>query len=106
MKKTDLYVTVMPDGSEWGVPVSVIAENKAQYYAKVDNLSFQESLDETYKVFEDFEDEIGDWAQNNMDWEEVRAHAVLLRAAPDIDYQEGWTNGEHFITETPEVVRG
>ena len=104
MLKTDLYVTVMPDGSEWGVPLSVIAENKARYYMSIDEVSFEESLEETYKVFEEFESEIADWASNNMDWSEVSAFAILLRAG-STDFDEGWTNGEHFLTAPPEGVQ-
>jgi hypothetical protein len=107
MEKTDWFVTVLPDGSEWGIPLSLIAENKAQYYAQVDNMSFEEALEETYKVFEEFEYEIEDWATNNMNWSDVQSQAVLLRAAnAEIDFQEAWVNGEHFLTDAPEVIRG
>lgn len=41
--------------------------------------------------------EIHDWASNNMNWDEVKAHAIQVKAA-DVDFQEGWVNGEYSIS--------
>ena len=39
------YRVHMEDGSEYDVPLLIIALNRAQYYAKQDNITLQESLD-------------------------------------------------------------
>lgn len=39
--------------------------------------------------------EFADWAKNNMDWEDVAGQAVRLPSKKkDVDFQEGWMNGE------------
>lgn len=43
--------------------------------------------------------EVEDWAANNMDWSDVRSHAVQV-APPrprDGEYQEGWVNGNKRV---------
>lgn len=101
MKKY-LRVT-MPDLSTWDVPAQIIAENRARYYAK--RASGEESGAEYEKVHEaelacglHDDDEILDWAANNMNWSDVEAYAVRLELpAVKVDYQEGWVNGERQI---------
>lgn len=94
----------MPDGSKWAVPVSVIANNRADYYAKNDEDfkgDFERSLNEdTLPLFED-EYEIHDWAANNMNWEDVSDQAIELDVEDEVDYQEGWVNGEKEIIDDP-----
>ena len=54
---TDRYFFItMPDGSEWAVPVSVIAAHRSATVREVDP-------DDTAKLFED-DEQIADWAQN------------------------------------------
>jgi hypothetical protein len=92
------YQVEMPDGSVWQVPVSLIAQDHAEYYAKVDNVDFDVSLREnTIPMFED-EYEIRDWATNNMDWDDVKHMARQVKAPNDsVDYQEGWMNGDYEL---------
>lgn len=91
----------MPDGSMWDVPISVIAKNRAEYYA-----TKEPPYEETYKIELKYalenEEEIIDWAQNNMDWDDVKNFARLFKISvltPE-DFDEGWANGEHDIVET------
>lgn len=87
----------MPDGSKWTVPVSLIAMNRATYYAKNDSVSIEASLNnDTLPLFEANEFEIKDWAANNMNWEDVEHMAVCIGKG-DTDYQEGWINGDNKI---------
>ncbi len=87
----------MPNGQKWGVPVDRIAFNRAHYYAKKDNISFDKSLkSDTIPLFEADDFEIEDWAQNNMNWSDVESYAVMIDASKDC-FQEGWMNGEHEI---------
>jgi len=91
------YIVTMPDGSRWSVPVKVIAKNKAEYYADDFGGDLDESLRVTYKDFDYDDYEVKDWAQNNMNWEDVAEHAVQLDPPENVDYDEGWVNGEKEI---------
>ena len=44
------------------------------------------------------EDELIDWAQNNMNWDEVKQQAVKVSDG-EIDWQDGWVNGEKEVIE-------
>lgn len=91
------YITTMSDGSKWAVPVSIIAGDRAKYYAKEFGGSVERSLNEdTGPLFDSDDFEIEDWAQNNMNWDDVKDYANLIEPAK-CDYQEGWMNGEHEV---------
>ena len=36
-----------------------------------------------------------------MDWDEVKTHAVQVKAG-EVDYQEGWINGNKCVTDDEE----
>jgi hypothetical protein len=88
-------IVEMPDGTRWGVPVEVIAYDRAKHYASEFDGDVERSLKEdTVPLFESDEFEIIDWAQNNMNWSDVEAHAGLMaQSEVEPDYQEGWVNG-------------
>jgi hypothetical protein len=89
----------MPDGSKWDVPVSAIAQHRAEYYAHEFGGDVQESLNEdTLPLFEADHYEVEDWAANNMNWSDVERVAVMS-AAGEIDYQDGWVNGGKEVVE-------
>ena len=91
------YRVHMEDGSKYDVPLLIIALNRAQYYAKQDNITLQESLDnDTLPMFEN-DEEIEDWARNNMDWDDVSSLAKCVKTPDDVDFQESWMNGEFEI---------
>lgn len=91
--KQKLIVT-MPDGSEYAVPVELIARDRAERYKDEFNDDVAESLrEDTLPLFESDSYEIHDWAANSMNWSEVKDHAVCVKKA-DIDFQDGWVNGE------------
>jgi hypothetical protein len=91
------YVTTMPDGSKWAVPVSIIAGDRAKAYAHEFGGSVEKSLSEdTGPLFDADAFEIEDWAQNNMNWDDVKAYAVRIENTK-CDYQEGWVNGAHEV---------
>lgn len=99
----DRYLQVtMLDGSKWNVPVRVIAEDRAKYYAEKDNITFEESLhNDTLPLFEGDNCEIMDWASNNMNWEDVQKYAVKVDSHPMAarDLQEGWVNGDKKVVD-------
>lgn len=93
----------MPDGSTWGVPVMLIARNRAEHYAKEFGGDVQRSLDEdTVPLFTESEYEIKDWAASNMNWSDVAAAAVRVREPKPMsadDMQEAWVNGEKDLAD-------
>ena len=100
MKK--LYTIEMPDKSIWGVPVEIIARSRASFYAYDYNNDVELSLEkDTLPLFDSDYYEILDWAENNMNWEDVVEHAILLQNPPTyhVDYQEGWLNGEKHVVD-------
>ncbi len=95
----DLYMHItMPDDSIWKVPVSIIANNRAAYYAPEYDNNFAKSLaEDTIPLFNDNHYEIIDWASNNMNWEDVEKYSSQVSKPEQIDFQEGWVNGEKEI---------
>lgn len=86
------YMTVlMKDGSVWGVPVSIIARNRAEHYAHEFDGDVERSLaEDTIPMFEGDDYEIHDWAINNMDWKDFDGHQVKL-SDPDVpDFEAAW----------------
>ena len=99
---------IMPNGERWAVPISIIAANRATYYADKDAKREGLTKEERDKLYEEeynytIEDEleIYDWAPNNMDWVDVKDHAVELgvEKMSERGYQEGWVNGEKTIID-------
>ena len=89
------YLTVtMPDGSVWGVPVEMIARDRAKHYASEFGGDVERSLaEDTLPMFEDDEYEIEDWAVNNMNWSDFDGHQVKIADPPEPDFQEAWMSG-------------
>lgn len=94
----ELRVT-MPDASVWAVPVLFIATHRADYYKEEFGNDLQRSLQEdTLPLFEASPYEVEDWAANNMNWSDVVGAARLVTPG-EVDYDEGWANGEKEVTE-------
>lgn len=95
----ELHIT-MPDGSVWVVPVQLIATNRAEYYAREFGGDFNRSLaEDTLPLFRSDDFEIEDWAANNMNWSDVQ-HAAKCVSPGDVDFQEGWVNGDKEVKES------
>lgn len=95
----DVYYRVeMPDGSEWEVPIMVLIKDRAKAYA---NFDFDGDLDAAIRgTIEEIDADdyiIIDWARNNMNWDDVKEHAVKVESEEEVDYQEGWVNGGSYI---------
>ena len=98
MKK--ILTLTMPDGSVWGVPVDIIALNRAAYYAKDYDFDINRSLTEdTNPFFNADEYEIKDWAANNMNWSDFDGYQFKIESATPLDFQEAWMSGEMNIVE-------
>jgi len=91
----DKYLRVtMPDGSRYDVPARIIAENRAEYYAENDpDTNYKDELD--FALQDDCE--LRDWASDNMDWAFVKDRAVKVEEEVEVDFQEGWLNGDQEI---------
>ena len=100
--KKQIQIT-MPDGSIWGVPAELVAENRAEYYAEKDSSdkpdTFEKIKQREYAYTLEDNGTIIDWAENNMNWNDVEHAAILLRRAR-VDYQEGWVNGPKRVVES------
>jgi len=94
----ELHIT-MPDSSVWAAPVQLIATNRAEYYAREFGGDVNRSLaEDTLPLFRSDDFEIEDWAANNMNWSDVQ-HAAKCISPGDVDFQDGWVNGEKEVKE-------
>lgn len=92
-----IYVD-MPDGLTYAIPVMVVAEHKGYRMAKYHNDDFYTAMvKEVLPEFENDNYQIKDWAKNNMNWQDVKKEAIVLKRKVECDYQEYWVNGEFEI---------
>ena len=84
----------MPDGSKWDVPAWVIADNRAKYYKEQG-----ENYQEEYDVALENDGVLMDWAAGDMDWSDVKSTARKVITGDEVDYQEGWVNGDKEVVE-------
>ena len=93
----------MPDGSEWGVPVEMIARHRAMHYAHEFGGDVEHSLAfDTLPLFESDDYLIKDWAENNMNWDDFEGHQFKLSDDTPPDFQRGWVNGKKKVIEAYE----
>ena len=97
MKRT--YEIITGNGEVWGVPAEVIADNYAKYY-EGSGEDYKENYDAMIEWFDTGDFEFADWAKNNMDWDDVKQQAFLVRRGEsDNDFQESWVNGEYYYVK-------
>ena len=77
---TKLLKVKFTNGETWGIPVSAIIDDMRNYY--------KEEFDAPSVDREDIED----WAQNNMNWVDVKDFAIKL--AHKVDYQDLWIEAD------------
>lgn len=97
-----MLVIDLPDGSKWGVPLEMIARDRAKHYAKEFDGDIERSLaEDTLPLFESDSFEVEDWASNNMNWSDVSAQAKCLKPAglTESDFQDAWCNGEKAVLD-------
>jgi hypothetical protein len=71
------------DGSVWRVPAEVVAQERAEYYARNDVRSeggeaYDTTVEKEIAYALRVDRELRDWAANNMLWEELRPMAVQV----------------------------
>lgn len=90
----------LPDGSKWGVPVEMIARNRATHYANEFDGDVERSLaEDTLPLFEADSYEIQDWAVGNMNWSDFVGHQKKLADATEPDWQEAWLSAAKEVVE-------
>lgn len=90
----------MPDRSVWRIHTYLIADNRNAYYDSRGE-DPQQVRAETAALFEDPR-EIADWAENNMDWDEIKSQAEIVKKG-EIDYQAGWCEGDKTFADSEEM---
>ena len=89
-----LMTLQMPSGDVWGVPVDMIARNRATHYAHEFDGDVERSLaEDTLPLFESDDYEIHDWAVNNMNWSDFNGHHVKVSESPAPDFEDAWLSG-------------
>lgn len=93
------YKVKQKDGSVWGVPVMMIALDRAKHYASEFGGDIDRSLrEDTIPQFEGEANEQGsyelqDWAVGNMNWDDFDGHQVKLESPKPLskqDFQDAW----------------
>jgi len=97
---TKMLTCVMADGSKWGVPVEMIARDRATHYASEFGGDVERSLaEDTLPLFEEDDYEIADWAVNNMNWSDFDGHQVKLEDAITPDFASDWLHGAREVED-------
>lgn len=90
---------VFSNGEVYKVPATIVAKDRANYYAKNTKDDAKEVYEEELQNTLNDDFEIIDWAQNNMNWEEVAEHAVRFYDESKIDFHKEWISNELDIIE-------
>jgi len=98
MKPMQTWIRVtMPDKTEWEVPLQTIYDGIVDLYVHLGK-----KYDEACNIADEHvqaDEDIIDFAQNNMDWKDVERQAVCVKCVPSVDYQDGWVNGKMEVVE-------
>jgi hypothetical protein len=96
----------MPDGAQFKVPRHIVAEARAFHYeVEIDGKS--PTSPEVQAAIESYEDhDLFDWANNNMNWEDLEPYAKLHRPPnPPTPYATQFLEGCEFaVVELEEEV--
>lgn len=84
-----VMVLKLRDGSEWAVPVDVIARSRAAHYADEHDGNIEDSLKfDTLPLFKASSYEVEDWAANNMNWSDLAPHARQIKPPVPLSYAD------------------
>jgi hypothetical protein len=81
----------------WRIPAHIIADNRAKYYSDDPDTTY----DDEYKFTIEDEYELCDWAGGNMNWSDLKAHAVHVKPLA-IDYEDEWLHASKDVVEVPD----
>lgn len=101
MKTTDKFMILTTEsGRRYAFPCHVIAHFRSSYYA-----GRGDSYEEEYEYTANDASELFDWAQSNMNWDDVEHYAVELpRIEQAEDLQEQWIMGNMSSPLTPQAI--
>lgn len=86
-----------PNGAIYKVKASVVALNRAEYYAKERGIEKgSKQWDELFEL-SITEDKVYHWISKIMDWSEVEPHAKFIRMKNDFDYNKLWADAAYTI---------
>jgi hypothetical protein len=90
------------DGRVFHIRASVIAEDRARYYANHDHPGGGTDWLETFENEVDYalsdDSELLDWAHNNTNWEDVAMHAIEVTTQPLPPNREAeWPNAKKQV---------
>lgn len=88
----------MSDSSKWDVAATVVADNRAEYYADKEGGGLDQ-YNEEFKYAMENDDELIDWATGNMDWDDVRKLAKRVTTAAELDFNAEWINGDKEVVD-------
>ena len=97
---SEKYLIVEFSDGEYKIPAHIIADSRAKYYAEYDTgetsgAEYDAAYGKEYECTLNDEYELTDRASGNMDWEDVKDHAVLIKKSdPDPDHGFEWVNAE------------
>lgn len=86
------YITIeFNNGSVYAIPVSAIAEDRADFYTKKNpNTTYQKEYD--FVMRDDFE--AIDWFQNNMNWCDIKHKVECLVPPVPFDPELAWNDNQ------------
>ncbi|HFG7030820.1 TPA: hypothetical protein ACGIK9_003319 [Acinetobacter baumannii] len=98
----------MPDGLTYGIPVEVIARDRAEYYAinkfdGIDRFGGDVGLSlssDTLPLFISDENQIFEWAKTKMKWTDVKKEARVYQKKVNVTAEECqniWATGDHKL---------
>lgn len=81
------------NGDKFKIPASVVATNRANYYAnkdveRGDSDNFTKSFQAEFAFAMNEDYELKDWFYNNMFWRDVEEHAELLPRTEKFNYEK------------------
>lgn len=93
--KYKYFQVTFSDGITYSIPVDLIVDSYVNYYSTKNKDGVQLAKEWAIKLFNNDPFEIEDWAQNNMDWEDVKDHAIIIfESKPVVNYDKEWCNAE------------
>lgn len=93
MAQEKMIIFTLQNGEVWGLPLQIVAANRARYYEENDpDTSFASELE--FVMNDDYEGI--DWFRNNMNPSEVKEHFKLLNPAREQDFDEKFDSPEEI----------
>lgn len=89
---TKIRIT-FPNGDIFEIPAELIATARTEYYAGVDG--FKKDSPEWKEEFEHSMTpyELEDWLEGNMDWVDIKDHAIKIEITEKPNYDKLWFEG-------------